>query len=123
MIKIFTINLQLIMLIQKMKQVIYSYRIVTKKINPFCLITGFLFSTSFARRIIEITNESNFIQLTINLLNALSLWLNICILDLHIYFTKFTKLIKKFMILLVFLHLFLINCERYLKKKIKDPLI
>jgi hypothetical protein len=42
-----------------------------------------------------ITNDSNFIKFWCNILNLLSLWLNIGILDLHIYIFKLINVIKK----------------------------
>ena len=54
------------------------------------------FSPSFLIKTIISTNDDNFIKLIQNLLNALSLWLNLCLLDLHIYVNRFIELILGF---------------------------
>ena len=48
-----------------------------------------------------VTNDSNFAKLLINILNALSLWLSLSVLDLHIYLLKLFSAIKKFYFLLL----------------------
>ena len=45
----------------------------------------FEFKLNFKEDKILITNEDNFTKLILNLLNALSLWTDLCILNLHIY--------------------------------------
>ena len=45
----------------------------------------FTFELNFIKNKILITNEDNFTKLILNLLNVLSLWFSLCILDLHAY--------------------------------------
>ena len=47
-------------------------------------IPNFTFKLSTIKNVIEITNEENLIKLILSLLNALSLWFDVCLLDLHI---------------------------------------
>ena len=50
---------------------------------------------------LTITNDSNSAKLLINILNALSLWLNLTVMDLHLYVVKFLSFVKKFYCLLL----------------------
>ena len=61
----------------------------------------FKYSLTFTARQTELTNEDNYAKLVQSILNALSLWLGICILDLFIYLNKLLNLIKKFHLLLI----------------------
>ena len=45
----------------------------------------FRFELNFVKNRILITNEDNFFKLILNLLNVLSLWTDLCILDLYVY--------------------------------------
>ena len=45
----------------------------------------FILELNFLKNRILITNEDNFFKLILNLLNVLSLWADICILDLYVY--------------------------------------
>ena len=45
----------------------------------------FIFKLNFIKNKILLTNEDNLTKLILNLLNVLSLWFNLCILDLHAY--------------------------------------
>ena len=48
-------------------------------------LSDFQFSFNFLVKQTESTNDDNYTKLVQSILNALSLWLNVCILDLHIY--------------------------------------
>ena len=58
--------------------------------------SDFKYSVSFPCLYTEFTNDDNYAKLTQNLLNSLSLWLNFCIIDAHIYLNKFFSLINEF---------------------------
>ena len=45
----------------------------------------FVLELNFIKNEIQVTNEDNFTKLILNLLNILSLWFDLCILDLHVY--------------------------------------
>ena len=47
--------------------------------------SDFRFELNFVKNRILITNEDNFFKLILNLLNVLSLWADLCILDLYVY--------------------------------------
>ena len=47
--------------------------------------SDFQFSINFLVKQTETTNDDNYTKLVQSILNTLSLWLNVCILDLHIY--------------------------------------
>ena len=64
----------------------------------FAAKPGFKFELNFITNRILITNEDNFTKLILNLLNVLSLWLNLCILDLHVYvYYAYFKIVFIFM--------------------------
>ena len=52
----------------------------------------FSFSLLFLVKRIEITNNENYTKFVVSFLNSLSLWLNICILDLNIYINQILRL-------------------------------
>ena len=51
-------------------------------------VTYFRFSISLAGRATEISNEDNYSKLVQNILNSLSLFLNVSILECHLYVGK-----------------------------------
>ena len=59
-----------------------------------------ILSRSF-KYILTITNDSNYAKLLINILNALSLWLSLTVMDLHVCVFKLLSFIKKFRFLLL----------------------
>lgn len=73
----------------------------------------FLFSHSLTSRYIKISNKENYTKLIISILNTLSLWLNISILELHVYMNKLKQPIDDFYRLLV-------GWRCYLVVKMKD---
>ena len=62
---------------------------ITNSVKKEILLTysypDFRFELNFVKNRILITNEDNFFKLILNLLNVLSLWANLCILDLYVY--------------------------------------
>ena len=64
-------------------------------------VSDFKYSLFSNTRQTELTNEDNYAKLVQSILNAFSLWLGICILDLFIYLNKLINLIKKFHLLLI----------------------
>ena len=54
----------------------------------------FSFTFYFFQRRSEFTNDDNFSKLVQSVLNTLSLWLDTCILDVHVYLFKFFVLFK-----------------------------
>lgn len=54
-----------------------------------------------------ITNDTNYAKFIINILNSLSLWLNLSVIELHIYVIKLFIFIKKFFNLLLKFEIFL----------------
>ena len=58
----------------------------------------FIFELKFIKNKILLTNEDNIVKLILNLLNLLSLWFSLCILDLHVYaFYAYFKIVFLFM--------------------------
>ena len=73
--------------------------------------TNFTFELNFLKNKILITNEDNFTKLILNLLNALSLWFSLCILDLHAYvYYAYCKIVFYFN----FVYVLLIRINIYL---------
>ena len=58
---------------------------IKKSDNSIALEPDFKFELNFIENKILITNENNFTKLILSLLNVMSLWLSLCILDLHAY--------------------------------------
>ena len=52
----------------------------------------FIFSFSFLVRRIVITNRENYTKLVVSLLNTLSLWLDVCVLDMGAWLSRFFRL-------------------------------
>lgn len=71
---------------------VYNQRIS----NPTIDKPDFKFSLSFLARHTELTNEEGYAKLIQSVLNALSIWLNICILDIYIYLNKSFDYVEKF---------------------------
>ena len=90
---------------------IYSQILFRKLNNP-----DFTFSSSLIARQVDIFNEDNFTKLVISILNALSFWFGLCILDLSVYVNKLFRPI---------LHLYqlLFKFKLYLHFKIRNNLI
>ena len=61
----------------------------------------FYFSFSFLVRRVVITNRENYTKLVVSLLNTLSLWLDICVVDIGAWFSPLFKLALHFYRLLV----------------------
>ena len=61
----------------------------------------FLFSFSFLVRRVVITNSENYTKLVVSLLNTLSLWLDICVIDMGAWFSPIFKLFLNFYLLLI----------------------
>ena len=73
--------------------------------------TDFTFELNFIKNKILITNEDNFTKLILNLLNVLSLWFSLCILDLHAYvYYAYCKIVFSFN----FIYVLLIRIDIYL---------
>ena len=82
-----------------------------QEIYPDFKKPDFIFELNFIKNKILITNEDNFTKLILNLLNALSLWFSLCILDLHtyVYYAYF-----KIVIFFNFIYELLIRIDIYL---------
>ena len=61
----------------------------------------FSFSFSFLVRRVVITNRENYTKLVVSLLNTLSLWLDICVIDMGSWLSSVSKLVLRFYRLLV----------------------
>ena len=61
----------------------------------------FSFSFSFLMRRVVITNRENYTKLVVSLLNTLSLWLDICVIDMGAWFSPIFKLFSNFYLLLI----------------------
>ena len=73
--------------------------------------TDFIFELNFLKNKILITNEDNFTKLILNLLNVISLWFSLCILDLHAYvYYAYFKIVFSFN----FIYVLLIRIDIYL---------
>ena len=73
----------------------------------------FTFELNFIKNKILITNEDNFTKLILNLLNVLSLWFSLCILDLHAYvYYAYCKIVFSFN----FIYVLLIRIDIYLHR-------
>ena len=71
----------------------------------------FIFELNFIKNKILFTNEDNFTKLILNLLNVLSLWFSLCILDLHAYvYYAYCKIVFFFN----FIYVLLIRIDIYL---------
>ena len=71
----------------------------------------FTFELNFIKNKILITNEDNFTKLILNLLNELSLWFSLCILDFHAYvYYAYCKIVFSFN----FIYVLLIRIDIYL---------
>ena len=79
---------------------ITGYHLFSKHYDGYTKEPDFSFSFSFLSRQVEMTNEENYTKLLITILNALSLWLHISILDIYIYLFKIGKLFIGFRLLL-----------------------
>ena len=86
---------------------------VKKKIKIYCAYSGpdFTFELNFVKNRILITNEDSFFKLILNLLNVLSLWADLCILDLYVYvyyaYHKTVFILITFHSVLIRIHTFL----------------
>ena len=62
--------------------------------SPYKLLKpDFSFSFSFLVRRVVITNRENYTKLVVSLLNTLSLWLDICVIDMGSWLSRFFKLV------------------------------
>ena len=61
----------------------------------------FSFSFSFLVRRVVITNRENYTKLVVSLLNTLSLWLDICVIDMGAWFSSFFSLAFHLYLLLI----------------------
>ena len=50
---------------------------------------------------LTITNDNSYAKFLINILNSLSLWLSLTVMDLHVYVFKLLSFVKKFHCLLL----------------------
>ena len=74
---------------------------------------NFIFEINFIKNQIQITNVDNFTKLILNLLNVLSLWFSLCILDLHDYvYYAYFKIVFSFN----FIYVLLIRIDIYLHR-------
>ena len=71
----------------------------------------FSFSFSFLVRRVVVTNRENYTKLVVSLLNTLSLWLGICVIDMGAWVSRLVCLIRR-------LHRLLIRTRNLLKLKI-----
>lgn len=71
----------------------------------------FAFKLIFFKKFVLITNEDDYVTLTISVLNALSIWLNLCVLDLH-------KYLFKVRIVFIFFYEILLKLKVYLIRQI-----
>ena len=84
---------------------------VKKEKNKNLNKSDFIFELNFIKNKILITNEDNFTKLILNLLNVLSLWFSLCILDLHTYvYYAYFKIVFSFN----FIYELLIRIDIYL---------
>ena len=60
--------------------------------NPSLIFPDFSFTFSPLARRVEITNNDNYTKIVIGFLNSLSLWLNVCILDIGAYVYQILRL-------------------------------
>lgn len=70
----------------------------------------FNYAISLGSRQVLITNEDNYTRLVQTILNTLSLWLNVCVLDLFVYVNKLINYINIF-------HLYLIDLKLAIKPR------
>ena len=90
------------------KLIITTY---VKKTGSDVSKSDFTFELNFIKDKILITNEDNFTKLILNLLNVISLWFSLCILDLHTYvYYAYFKIVFSFN----FIYLLLIRIDIYL---------
>ena len=61
----------------------------------------FSFSFSFLVRRVVITNRENYTKLVVSLLNTLSLWVDICVIDMGAWFSRFFALALQLYLLLI----------------------
>ena len=84
---------------------------VKQEINWNLNKSDFIFELNFIKNKILFTNEDNFTKLILNLLNVLSLWFSLCILDLHAYvYYAYCKIVFSFN----FIYVLLIRIDIYL---------
>ena len=69
----------------------------------------FIFNLTFYKKVITITNRDNHSRLIINLLNILSIWFDLGVLDLHTY-------VHKIKFIFIFILKLLLEIERYTLK-------
>lgn len=74
------------------------------------------FELIFFKKIIVLTNQDNFAKLIMSLLNALSIWLNLDILDLHVYILDLFSKIRKVGYFFNFIHKLLLKFAKILHK-------
>ena len=77
--------------------------------NKYSQTPDFIFNLIFYKKVITITNRDNHIRLIINLLNILSIWFDLGVLDLHIY-------VHKIKFIFIFIHKLLLEIERFILK-------
>ena len=93
-----------------------AYNIYSQPLFNPLNFPDFTFSSSLITRKVDIFNEDNFTKLVINILNALSFWLGLSILDLSVYVNRLFRPI-------LHLYLLLIEVKLFLHFKIRNDLI
>ena len=71
----------------------------------------FIFKLIFYKKVITITNRDNHSRLIINLLNVLTIWFDLGVLDLHAY-------VHKIKVIFIFIRKLLLKIERFIKKSL-----
>ena len=61
---------------------------IYEEVTAYEYTPDFILTISFFKKVVVITNEDNYAKLILNLLNVLSLWFNLSILDLYVYVIK-----------------------------------
>ena len=69
----------------------------------------FIFKLIFYKKVITITNRDNHSRLIISLLNVLSIWFDLGVLDLHAY-------VHKIKFIFIFIHKLILEIERFILK-------
>ena len=81
---------------------------------------GFIFNLNFYKKKIEISNDDSSTKLVLNLLNILSFWFDLGILDMHIYFSKIRKI---FVFIFTLKYQFLLRAKKSIYLKLNPQLI
>ena len=102
-------NIQKLFITTNVKEIDSVFNV--EKTDFYVSKPDFIFELNFIKNKILITNEDNFTKLILNLLNEISLWFSLCILDLHTYvYYAYCKNVFSFN----FIYVLLIRIDIYL---------